>query len=175
MNLRTSKSKLTKKMMGLAWIVIALALLVELSAAFTVSPPGTVRCESRLFAGMAQPDVKIKTTTKQITKSKEAVKQKNKVETGDPVNRRDEDFEDAPMFKLMLIADDGYEIEHVITRLTSILEDMDEDQAATVFEQAQISGKAMCGKYPFERAELFKEQLIRSEPMIFSDLEEENK
>jgi hypothetical protein len=33
----------------------------------------------------------------------------------------------------------------------------------------------MCGKYPFEMAELYKEQLIRSDPMIFSDIEEENK
>jgi ATP-dependent Clp protease adapter protein ClpS len=58
--------------------------------------------------------------------------------------------------------------------MCAILEDMDEDAAATVFKQAQQSGKAMCGKYPFERAELFKEQLVRSTPMIFSDLEEEN-
>jgi hypothetical protein len=33
----------------------------------------------------------------------------------------------------------------------------------------------MAGKYPLEIAELYKEQLIRSDPMIFSDLEEENK
>ena len=50
----------------------------------------------------------------------------------------------------------------------------DEDQAATVFQQANQEGKAMAGKYPMEIAELYKEQLIRSDPMIFSDLEEEN-
>ena len=56
----------------------------------------------------------------------------------------------------------------------AIIEDLDEDAAATVFQQAMQEGKAMCGKYPFERAELFKEQLLRSDPMIFCDLEEEN-
>lgn len=77
------------------------------------------------------------------------------------------------MFKLMLLQDDGADAEHVITRLCSICEDMDEDQASTVFQQAQAAGKAMCGIYPFERAELFKEQLQRSTPMIFADMEKE--
>ncbi len=79
------------------------------------------------------------------------------------------------MFKLMLLGDESYDPTHVVERMCAVVEDMDEDQAATVFQQANQEGKAMCGKYPFERAELFKEQLIRSDPMIFSDLEEENK
>ena len=78
------------------------------------------------------------------------------------------------MYKLMLIGDDSYDAVHVIERLCSVCDDMDEDQAATVFQQANQMGKAMCGKYPFERAELFKEQLQRSNPMIFADMEEEN-
>lgn len=155
-------------------IFAVILAVIQLSNAFVVRPLNQ-QIASRLAAGMAQPETKIKTTTKQLVKSKEKVRQKEKVQTGDPISRREEKFEDAPMFKLMLLADDGYDIEHVITRLTTIVEDMDEDHAATVFEQAQLSGKAMCGKYPFERAELFKEQLIRSDPMVFSDLEEENK
>ena len=58
--------------------------------------------------------------------------------------------------------------------MCAIIDDMDEDQASEVFKQAEMNGKAMCGKFPFERAELFKEQLQRSDPMIFSDMEEEN-
>jgi len=57
---------------------------------------------------------------------------------------------------------------------TAIMEDLDEDAAATVFQQAMQEGKAMCGKYPFEVAELYKEQLLRSDPMIFADIEDEN-
>jgi ATP-dependent Clp protease adapter protein ClpS len=127
-----------------------------------------------LLLGQAQPEIQIKTKVKVETVQKQKVEIKQKAKTGEPVERRDDDFQDAPMYKLMLLADDGYDVEHVVNRMCAIVDDLDEDAAATVFKQAQKAGKAMCGKYPFERAELFKEQLIRSEPMIFSDLEEEN-
>lgn len=126
------------------------------------------------LAGMAQPETQIKTKVKVETKQKEKVAQKQRVKGGEPKQRHEEDFQDAPMFKLMLLSDDGYDPEHVVTRMCAIMEDLDEDAAATVFQQAMQEGKAMCGKYPFELAELFKEQLIRSDPMIFTDLEEEN-
>ena len=124
-------------------------------------------------AALAKPAVKIAQKTE--VKNKEKVKSTNKARTHDPISRRDEKFEDAPMFKLMLIGDESYDPAHVVERMCAVVEDMDEDQAVTVLQQANQEGKAMCGKYPFERAELFKEQLIRSDPMIFSDLEEENK
>lgn len=127
-----------------------------------------------LYMGMAQPEVEIKTKTKIKTREKQAVVHKQKAKTGEPVSRRDEDFQDAPMYKLMLLEDDSYDPEHVVTRMCAIMEDLDEDQAVTVLQQAQQEGKAMCGKYPFEVAELYKEQLIRSDPMIFADMEEEN-
>ena len=165
-------------------------LVVLVSAAHLVygfTTPATFgyrRYEHSLFAGqsdndsgggaaLAKPAVKIAQKTETVAKEK--VKSKQKAKTHDPISRRDEKFEDAPMFKLMLIADDSYDPTHVIERMCAIVDEMDEDQASTVFKQAEQSGKAMCGKYPFERAELFKEQLIRSDPMIFSDLEEENK
>lgn len=124
-------------------------------------------------AALAKPA--IKQAQKTETKAKEKVKSVNKEKTHDPISRRDEKFEDAPMFKLMLLSDESYDAVHVVERMCAIVEDMDEDQASTVYQQASETGKAMCGKYPFERAELFKEQLIRSDPMIFSDIVEENK
>ena len=126
------------------------------------------------LAGMAQPEIQIKTKTKVETQTKQKVIIKKKEKTDDPVSRREEEFQDAPMYKVMLLEDDSYDAEHVVTRLCAIIEDLDEDAASTVFQQAMQTGKAMCGKYPFERAELFKEQLLRSDPMIFCDLEEEN-
>lgn len=133
------------------------------------------RCFSiNLYVYIHWPETQIKTkvvtTTVQTRKEKQA--QKNK--TDDPVSKRKEEFQDAPMYKLMLLADNGYDTEHVITRMCTVMEDIDEDQAKTVLQLAQLSGKAMCGIYPFERAELFNEQLLRSDPMIFADLEEEN-
>lgn len=123
---------------------------------------------------MAQPETttKTKVTTKEKTKQKEKIVQKKR--TGDPQSRRKEEFEDAPMYILYLLEDDSYDAEHVVTRMCAIIEDLDEDQAATVFQQAMSEGKAMCGKFPYERAEMFKEQLLRSDPMIFCDLQEEN-
>ena len=122
---------------------------------------------------MAKPA--IKTSQKVETKAKEKVKETSKAKTHDPISRRDEEFEEAPMFKLLLLGDDAYDPAHVVERMCAVVDDVDEDQAATVLQQANQEGKAMLGKYPFEKAELYKEQLLRSDPMIFSDIEEENK
>jgi len=124
-------------------------------------------------AAIAKPKVQTKQAVKTETRRKE--KSKRRVRASDPISRRDEKFEDAPLYKLMLLGDEEYDQAHVIERMCALLEDMDEDQASTIFDQAQISGKAMCGKYPYEHAEMYKEQLARSDPMIYSDLEEENK
>jgi ATP-dependent Clp protease adapter protein ClpS len=126
-----------------------------------------------LFVLYIQPETQIKTKVTTTTIQKQQQKSKQKIQIHDPIANRKEEFQDAPMYKLMLLADDGYDIEHVITRMCNVMDDMDQDQAKTVLEQAQMSGKAMCGKYPFERAELFKEQLLRSDPMIFPDLEKD--
>jgi len=79
------------------------------------------------------------------------------------------------MFKVMLIGDESYEQAHVMQRICEIMDDMDENQAATIFKSAQQSGQAMCGKYPLEHAEMYKEQLVRSDPMIYADVQDENK
>eukprot|EP00977_Amphora_coffeiformis_P024460 scaffold15910_cov193-Amphora_coffeaeformis.AAC.14 len=145
---------------------------------------------------MAQPETQIKTKTKIETQTKQKVEIRKQEKTHDPISRREDDFQDAPMFKVMLLEDNGAWIDerlgllitadvrrrtrlltlthHVSSSMTAIMEDLDEDAAATVFQQAMQEGKAMCGKYPFEVAELYKEQLLRSDPMIFADIEDEN-
>eukprot|EP00980_Cylindrotheca_fusiformis_P003114 scaffold721_cov131-Cylindrotheca_fusiformis.AAC.4 len=144
----------------------------------------SIRQKAALFAGEREGDSgggaaiakpAVKQAQKTETKSKTKSRTTKEAKTHDPISRRDEDFEEAPMFKLMLVSDDSYDPVHVVERMCAIVEDMDEDQASTVFQQASQNGQAMCGKYPFERAELFKEQLMRSDPMIFTDLVEENK
>jgi ATP-dependent Clp protease adapter protein ClpS len=167
-------------MMRLGLFVLFLASFVHENVAFAVvnhqRPAAFVvaaQQRSPLQMGLAQPDIKI--GTKVETKQKQKVETKRKVQTGDPIAKRKEKFEDAPLYKVMLIGDDAYDSGHVIDRMCAIMEDMDEDQASTVFEQAQMAGKAMCGKYPLEHAEMYKEQLLRSDPMIFADLEDENK
>eukprot|EP00531_Pseudo-nitzschia_arenysensis_P016111 CAMPEP_0116127996 /NCGR_PEP_ID=MMETSP0329-20121206/7128_1 /TAXON_ID=697910 /ORGANISM="Pseudo-nitzschia arenysensis, Strain B593" /LENGTH=168 /DNA_ID=CAMNT_0003622113 /DNA_START=140 /DNA_END=646 /DNA_ORIENTATION=- len=163
--------------------VLLLLAFFQLTAAFAPVSNFGAR-PTALFAGEREGDSgggaaiakpQIKTSQKVETVQKEKVKQRQDAKTHDPISRRDEEFEEAPMFKLMLLGDESYDPVHVAERLCAILDDMDEDQASTVIQQASQSGEAMCGKYPFEKAELFKEQLIRSDPMIFSDIKEENK
>jgi len=161
--------------------VVLLLLFFQSTSAFAPVHNFGIR-PSSLFAGQGESEggaaiakPQIKTSQKVETVQKEKVKQRQEAKTHDPISRREEDFEEAPMFKLMLLGDDSYDPVHVSERLCAIVDDMDEDQAATVIQQASQSGEAMCGKYPFEKAELFKEQLIRSDPMIFSDIKEENK
>lgn len=187
--IQTHAISTTMKQMNLL-IVLVLAVL-QLSQAFTsplfvpsrttTSTSQSTLIGTRLYgfgdekeggAAIAKPKVGSKTATE--VKTRQKVEIKKTIKPAEPVQRREEEFEEAPMYKLMLIGDDSYDATHVVERLCAICDDMDEDQAATVFQQANQEGKAMCGKYPFERAELFKEQLQRSDPMIFSDMEEEN-
>lgn len=131
--------------------------------------------ESEKEGGAAIAKPKVGVETKQVTKQKAKSVQKSKSKASDPISRKEDEFEDAPLFKVILIGDESYDQAHVIERMCEIMEDMDENRAATIFKQAQQGGQAMCGKYPLEHAEMYKEQLIRSDPMIYSDVEEENK
>jgi ATP-dependent Clp protease adapter protein ClpS len=179
---RNNPLKYSNIMMKLTLLAVLLSVL-QLGAAFSPAAFGVRHHQhTALFAGgeegegsssaaIAKPKIKTDQATKTVQKSQQ--KQKQKAELFDPISRRDEDFEDAPMFKLMLLGDESYDASHVIERLCAIVDDMDEDQAKTVLQQATSGGKAMCGKYPFERAELFKEQLIRSTPMIYADMVED--
>ena len=164
-------------------VVLVLVAVLQTSQAFAPlqTPATTTRFNTQLFgfgedkeggAAIAKPKIGQKTAVEVKTRQKVEIRKKNK--PAEPVQRRKEEFEDAPMYKLMLIGDDSYDAVHVVERMCAIVDDMDEDQASTVLQQANSVGKAMCGKYPYERAELFKEQLQRSDPMIFADMEEEN-
>lgn len=162
---------------------VFLLALLGTSLSFTINSPYTTsRRAFTLFAGdsdkeggaaIAKPKVGVKVD--QVTKQKSKSENKERTRSSDPISRREEKFEDAPLFKVMLIGDDDYDQAHVVERMCEIIDDMDENQAASVYKSAQQGGKAMCGKYPLEHAEMYKEQLIRSDPMIFSDVEEENK
>merc|ERR1712183_234219 len=104
-------------------------------------------------AAIAKPKVGVKVET--VTKQKQKSVSKQRSRTSDPISRREEKFEDAPLFKVMLLGDDDYDQTHVIERMCEILEEMDENHAASIFKSAQQSGKSMCGKYPLEHAEMY--------------------
>ena len=120
-------------------------------------------------SAIATPKTKQVTTTVQKSKQKEKQKQKFKPSEPDQVH----DFEDAPMYRLYLIGDEGYDQEHVVTRLHEVVEDCSEDDAATLFKSAYQTGEAFLGKYPLEIAETYCESLIRSDPIIYADVRDD--
>ena len=131
---------------------------------------------TKLF-GLAQPSVEIgqKTAVKQKVGQKTATVTTHRVQTADPKTRKEAEFEEPLLYKVMLLGDEEYDQGHTIQRLCEVMEDIDEGLASTIFKSAQVAGKAMCGKYPLEHAEMYVEQLLRSDPMIFAELEEEDK
>lgn len=141
------------------------------------------RKSTNLFVGpsggssLAKPSVEIGQKTAVGTKvtQKSKTSSARRVQVDEPTKRREPNIEDAPMYKVMLIGDEEYDQGHIIQRICEVMEDVDENQASTVFKAAQQSGKSMCGKYPMEHAELYVEQLLRSDPIIYSEMEEENK
>lgn len=160
-------------------IICTLALAVT-TAAFTTAPirqSQRTRRSCPLFAG--DPDKgggsaiaipKTKQTTTTVQKQKQKSKQKKKFKPSEPDQLSEEDFEDAPMFRLYLLGDEADEQQHVITRLFEVVEDCSEDDAATLFKSATQTGEAFMGKYPREIAELYAEQLTRSDPIVFADV-----
>jgi ATP-dependent Clp protease adapter protein ClpS len=113
---------------------------------------------------------KTKQTTTTVIKQKQKSKQKKKFKPSEPDLRSDEDFEDAPMFRLYLIGDEADQQTHVINRMCEVVEDCSEDDAATLFKSATQTGEAFMGKYPREIAELYCEQLTRSDPIVYADV-----
>jgi len=74
------------------------------------------------------------------------------------------------MFRLYLIGDEADEQQHVVTRVFEVVEDCSQDDAAGLFKSATQTGEAFMGKYPKEIAEVYAEQLTRSDPIIYADV-----
>lgn len=122
-------------------------------------------------SAIATPKTKQITTT--VQKQKQKNKQKNKAKPSEPDLLSDDDFEDAPMFRLYFIGDESDDQQHVVTRLAEVVEDCSEDDAATLFKSGSQTGEAFMGKYPKEIAETYAEQLTRSDPIIYADVRDD--
>lgn len=76
---------------------------------------------------------------------------------------------------VFLIGDEKYKQTHVTTRLTQIIPEVNDKIAIDIFEAAQKTGEGLCGKFDAEVAELYAEQLTRSDPIIFAEARPEKK
>ena len=165
------------------FVLSILPLTIAFAPTSVVNANFGFRYTGTLFAGQRDEDSgggaaiaspKTKTRQKVVQKQKQKSKQKAKVH--DPISRKqeEEELEDAPMFNLFLFGDESYDVGHVVESLCAIVDNVDEDQAQTIFLMAQQSEEALIGKYPLEDAERYKDQLLRSDPMIYADFEDEN-
>mmetsp|Transcript_3935 Transcript_3935/g.10095 ORF Transcript_3935/g.10095 Transcript_3935/m.10095 type:complete len:150 (+) Transcript_3935:23-472(+) len=134
---------------------------------------GSVAAFSRFPVRMVAPDA---TTTKAKTVLKKDTvlqsKQAGKVDAAKPKRKTVEELEELPMFKVFLLGDDTYEQEHICKSLMDTVEDMDIKRAEEIHQTAQEAGQALVTILAQEPAEFVVEQLLRKEPMIFSELEE---
>jgi len=88
--------------------------------------------------------------------------------------RRKEHTEDVPMWKVVLLGDEEYEEEGVCEVLLSVVPEIENlAQAGQKYQEAQNTGKSLLITVPKEHAEAYVEQLIRAEPMVFAEAQEE--
>ncbi|GMH46702.1 hypothetical protein TrVE_jg374 [Triparma verrucosa] len=124
-----------------------------------------------VLSGLASPALKQKTVIKKAAASPGQPAQKAKV--AQPQTRGSHETEDAPRYKVILIGDEEYDEEHVIERMVDVVDDVDKKASIEIFHSAQQGGKGLVGVYPLEQSEHYVEQFLRSEPMIFTELEKE--
>eukprot|EP00956_Cyclotella_meneghiniana_P033754 scaffold98770_cov60-Cyclotella_meneghiniana.AAC.1 len=152
---------------------VILLIFISATVAFTpnISSQQRRTLSSSALFGLAPPEVitKTKTVTKSKSKQKQKQKESVKVYEAEP----DTEAKEAPLWMVFLIGDKDYKQAHVTTRLTQVLEDVNDKSAIEMFEAAQRAGEAMCGKYDQEVAEFYAEQLTRSDPIIYAEARED--
>ena len=159
------------------------AVLIVVAASFASSCDALqLGSSARLFprvrvamAGGPAPAVP-KTRTVQVTRTappqvgKPA--QKQKVQNAKPAMKKDMAAE--PMWKVVMLGDDEYECDPVCDVLMTVIPDIEKfQQAKEKYDEAESTGKAMLLVVPKEHAEAYVEQLIRAEPMVYAEIEEE--
>lgn len=80
------------------------------------------------------------------------------------------------MWKVILLSDDEYEEDPVVSVLHQVIPEIEnERQARERYEEAMSTGKSLLITQPKEQAEFFVEQLARADPqmVVYSTIEEE--
>lgn len=88
--------------------------------------------------------------------------------------KRKAHVEEVPLWKVLLLSDGEYVEDEVCEVLQNVIPEIsNQRQAHEKFDEAQAQGKALLLTVPKELGEAYVEQLIRSEPMVFAEIEEE--
>lgn len=163
--------------MALVRPLVAVIALMALTPSFGVrlySPSSTTAIKVSM-QGAAPQIARPMTQTRQINKAgaggggakgrpgAQVAKPKRKVHT-----------EEVPLYKVILLGDEDYEEDPVCEVLLNIIPDIENlRQASEVYQTAQSTGKALLLVVPQEIAEAYVEQLIRADPMVYAELEQE--
>mmetsp|Transcript_43787 Transcript_43787/g.171286 ORF Transcript_43787/g.171286 Transcript_43787/m.171286 type:complete len:158 (-) Transcript_43787:1888-2361(-) len=136
-----------------------------------------VRIQS-MGAYMVSPGIQIGKPKTQIGKPKTnigggststEVEQQAKKQRPKPKYKTDAD--EIPMYKVILLGDEGYDEVHVTTQLMKIIPKFTSDEASRVFREAQNTGSSIVCVVNKEHAEFYAQQLRRQE--IFVVVEED--
>ncbi len=136
---------------------------------------GAARCSSRArvtMAGAAPAVPKTKTVTRTAPPQVGKPAQKQKVQNAKPAMKKES--APTPMWKVIMLGDEEYEVDPVCDVLKTVIPDIENfQQAKEKYDECESTGKAMLLVVPKEHAEAYVEQLIRAEPMVYAEIEEE--
>ena len=160
------------------WRALVLVLAAACSSCSALQLGSAARCASRARVAMAggpAPAVP-KTRTRQVTRTAKPQvgkpQQKQKVQNAKPAMKKE--MEEEPMWKVVMLGDEEYECDPVCDVLQTVIPDIENfKQAKEKYDEAESTGKSMLIVVPKEHAEAYVEQLIRAEPMVYAEIEEE--
>merc|ERR1712217_544915 len=90
--------------------------------------------------------------------------------------KRKSHTEDVPLWKVIMLGDEEYEEDLVCEVLLQVIPEIGNlRQAQEKYKEAEVTGKALLLVAPKEHAELYVEELIRADPMVYAEIEEESK
>eukprot|EP00640_Fibrocapsa_japonica_P004527 CAMPEP_0113943810 /NCGR_PEP_ID=MMETSP1339-20121228/28119_1 /TAXON_ID=94617 /ORGANISM="Fibrocapsa japonica" /LENGTH=130 /DNA_ID=CAMNT_0000948773 /DNA_START=214 /DNA_END=606 /DNA_ORIENTATION=+ /assembly_acc=CAM_ASM_000762 len=81
----------------------------------------------------------------------------------------------APNYNVILLGDEEYSKGHVVQCLMDIIEGMDKKRADNAYEACMTSRAALVAVAPKEVAEHYAKELARCDPIVYADIEPENK
>ena len=158
-------------------------LLLAVSGASALRIDGALRRPASAAASL----VPFMQAAPQIAKPKTQIKHSTGYSTGDGGGqggagagveiakpKRKAHTEEVPLWKVILLGDEEYIEDEVCPVLVAIIPDIENDrQAKEKYDEAESTGKSMLIVVPKEHAEAYVEQLIRAEPMVYAEIEEE--
>jgi len=160
-------------------LVLQLALLLSVACdalRIGAAPVAQRRACSPLCGATAQPETKTRTRQKTFGGGGGGGKGGGAPTAAIAKPKRKTHIEDVPMWKVILLSDDEYEEDPVVSVLHQVIPEIEnERQARERYEEAMSTGKSLLITQPKEQAEFFVEQLARADPqmVVYSTIEEE--